>query len=151
MDVTYRDFEERDFGELREMVFCLYNEDPEGLAISDEKIAGTIRESEEFPEKLRIVMICADEKVIGYCLMVFYWSNEYGGDILNIDELYIRKEYRNAGIASDFIRRQTRAYENVVAVAVEATPSNDAAGRLYSRLGFEPSPNTHLTLLLYQD
>jgi len=144
MDVMYRDFEERDFGDFREMVLCLYDEDPEGQAISDEKIARTVRESLASPEKLRIVMICADGKIIGYGLLVFYWSNEYGGDILNIDELYIGKEYRNSGIASGFIERLKREYENVAAIAVEATPSNEAAERLYARLGFEASPNAHL-------
>jgi len=143
MDVTYRDFEEKDFGALKEMVFCLYEEDPEGLAISDAKIRKTADESLAHPEKLRIVMICMDGAVIGYSLICFVWSNEYGGDVLNIDELYIQKAYRNRRIASDFIGRQMRA-GGAVALAVEATPSNSAAARLYGRLGFEASPNTHM-------
>ncbi|MCL2492835.1 MAG: GNAT family N-acetyltransferase [Clostridiales bacterium] len=147
MDVTYRDFEEADFSELSGMIVCLYEEDPEGQPINSSKIRATVCESLAHPEKLRITMICADETVIGYSISVFFWSNEYGGDILHIDELYVKKEYRNSGIASDFIRYQMDANENAAAFAVEATPSNIGAARLYTRLGFEPSPNSPMFLL----
>jgi len=146
MDMLYRDFEERDFSALRDMMFGLYEEDPEGLPLDDAKITKTVSEFAAHPEKIRIIMICSGENVAGYALLVFYWSNEYGGDILNIDELYIKKEYRSRSIATDFVRHLMRTYNAVAAIAVEATPSNAAAARLYNRLGFEPSQNNHLIL-----
>jgi len=148
LNVTYRDYGENDFGDLCEMVFSLYKEDPEGQPVSADKINLTICESIDFPEKLRIVMICVDEAVIGYCLLCFVWSNEYGGDILNIDEMYIKKEYRNQSIASDFIRGLMDSGSNIAALAVETTPSNDAALKLYERLGFEASANKHMVIRL---
>ena len=148
MNVTYRDYEENDFGDLCEMVFSLYKEDPEGQTISADKINLTICESLDFPEKLRVVMICADEAIIGYCILCFVWSNEYGGDILNIDEMYIKTEYRNQSIASDFIRSLMDVSRTIVAMAVETTPSNSEAARLYERLGFEASPNNHMIVKL---
>ena len=143
MNVGYREYEERDFAALSEMIFCLYDEDPEGEQISEEKIRRTISESAAHPDKLRIIMICADEEVIGYSIVCFVWSNEYGGDILNIDELYIHEGYRNKRIASDFIEHQIHT-SNAVAIAAETTPSNGSAARLYERLGFETSLNGHL-------
>jgi len=149
MNVIYRDFEDSDFDALRAMVFCLYAEDPEGLPINDVKIRDTVRECMARPEKLRITMICADDDVVGYCIICNVWSNEYGGDILNIDELYIKKEYRNKQIASSFIRRLIEA-SDAVAIAIETTPSNTAAVRLYKGLGFEASPNKHMIRLCGQ-
>jgi len=148
MNVTYRNYEENDFNELCRMVFSLYREDPEGQPISAANINLTICESIDFPEKLRIVMICADEEAIGYCILVFYWSNEYGGDILSIDEIYIKEEYRNQSIASDFISGLADASGSIAAVAVDTTPSNSAATRLYERLGFKTSPNNRFILQL---
>ena len=144
MNVGYRNFEARDFGDLSAMMYCLYEEDPEGQAIDDAKIENTVLECAVNPEKLRIVMICADETIAGYGIICFVWSNEYGGDILTIDELYIKKEYRNRRLASDFIRHHMSAYKNAAAIAVETTPSNKAAARLYGSLGFAPSQNNHL-------
>ena len=163
INAIYRDYEEKHFRDFSEMVFCLYGEDPEGEAISEEKIRRTVRESMERPEKLRIVLICAggeDEAgdaavttganaaVVGYSILVFYWSNEYGGDIVNIDELYIKKEFRKGGIASNFIKCQMGAYKNTRAIAIETTPSNEAAASLYKKLGFKASPNDHMILPL---
>ena len=148
MKVTYRDFEDKDFGELRDMIFRLYAEDPEGQPIDYAKIAKTVRESTAHPEKLRIIIILADETVAGYGMLVFCWSNEYGGDILCIDELYIKEEYRGSRLASAFVGYLSGAYENVVAISAEATPSNEAALKLYNRLGFEASRNNHLILPL---
>jgi len=148
MNVTYREYEDNDFGELRDMIFCLYAEDPEGQPIDDAKIAKTINESETHPDKLRIVMIRADEAVVGYGILVFCWSNEYGGDILCIDELYIKKEYRGNRLASGFIGYLMNTYKNAAAMAVETTPSNEAALELYKRFGFEASRNNHLVLPL---
>ena len=148
MDVTYRDYKESDFGDFSDMVFRLYAEDPEGLPISVTKIMATVRECRTRPEKLRIIMICAGEAVIGYSILVYFWSNEYGGDILHIDELFIREAYRGRGIASDFIKNHIGSNENIAAVAVETTPSNAAAKKLYNNLGFGSSMNDHLTLHL---
>ena len=150
--MTYRDFEESDYSDLREMMFCLYEEDPEGEPITDEKIRKTIAESKARPEKVRLVMICEDGedgedgRNAGYCILVYFWSNEYGGDSVVIDELYIKEKYRNRGIGSDFIKRQLADNERAVSLQIESTPSNSAAARLYERLGFEPSPNNHLIL-----
>ena len=144
--MIYRDFEENDYDSLREMMFCLYDEDPEGEPITDEKIRMTIDESKAHPEKVRLVMICEADKSVGYCILVFFWSNEYGGDAIVIDELYIKKEYRNRRIGSDFIKRQLADNERAVSLKIESTPSNSAAARLYERLGFELSPNNHLIL-----
>ena len=147
MNVNYRDFEECDFDDFKDMVFGLYQEDPEGLPIDEEKIRKTVCENRVHPEKLNIVLICADGQTAGYAILVFFWSNEYGGNITVIDELYIKKEYRGKQIAADFIKYQS-ARENAVALEVETTASNHAAMRLYKRLGFEVSENDRLILML---
>ena len=145
MYISYRNYEECDFDDLRDMIFGLYREDPEGLPVDEEKIRKTVCESKAHPEKLNIVMICADGHTIGYAILVFYWSNEYGGDITHIDELYIKKKYRGKQIATDFIKHQS-ARKNSAALEVETTASNCAAMRLYKRLGFEVSENNRLIL-----
>ena len=144
MNMRYRNIAESDFNDFRDMVFCLYREDPEGLPINDEKIRKTINESKAHPEKLNIVLICSGERTIGYAILVFFWSNEYGGDVAVIDELYIKKEFRNKQIATDFINYQMTNLQNAAALEVETTASNRSAMRLYKRLGFEVSENNRL-------
>jgi len=145
MDVFYRDYEEKDFGDLVEMVLCLKDEDPTEipLPVSETNVRNTVNESVAHPDKLKIVMIIADGKVAGYSLIVFYWNNEYGGNAVNIDEMYIRKEFRNRKIGTNFIKSQMKAYENAVSLNLETTKTNAAAERFYKRLGFSLSTNNH--------
>ena len=149
MNITFRSYEEKDFNDLKEMIFALYAEDPEGEPMTEAKIKATVNESIVHPEKVKLIMIYADGKiVIGYGIIVMFWSNEYGGNIVNIDELYVKEAYRNKQIATSFIKHQKTAYPNSVALQLEATPSNGTAMRLYNRLGFELSANSHLMLVL---
>ena len=151
MNLTFKNYEEKDYSDLREMIFGLHTEDPSDNVMTEEKVKGTIRESVSHPEKLQIVMIRADGINVGYSIIVPFWSNEYGGNIINIDELYIKKEYRNKKIATEFMKNQEKIHrgdKTSVALQLERSPANDSAARFYERMGFEPSPNVQLMLLV---
>jgi len=84
MNITFRDYKENDYYELRDMIFSLYIEDPVGVPMNEKKIKSTILECLSHPEKIRIIMICSEGENIGYGIIVLFWSNEHGGDIINI-------------------------------------------------------------------
>ena len=148
MEIVYRDYEEKDFDDLLSMVLCLKDEDPTDipLPVSEKNVRNTVNESIAHPDKLKIVMIIADGKIAGYSFIVFYWNNEYGGNAVNIDEMYIREEYRNKNIGTDFIKSRMTAYENAVSLNLETTKTNAAADRFYKKLGFCLSANNHWIL-----
>lgn len=131
-----------DYDDLQEMVFSLYREDPEGEAMNEEKITRTIAETEKNPDKVSIYMLKRNEKTIGYAILVNFWSNEYGGNILTIDELYVKTEYRGQGAGTEFFSF-VEDLKNKTALQLETTPSNQKAYNFYTRLGFVPDENTH--------
>ena len=142
MDINFRAFKKSDFSELKEMIFSLYCEDPEGEVINESKINKTVEELLENPIKGRIIIFEVDEIITGYSIIVFYWSNEYGGDFLQIDELYVKPEWRNKGIGTSFFEFLLREYkENKVALSLEVTPANNKAIEYYRKIGFEKSKN----------
>lgn len=143
MDIVIRDYEDHDYSEFVGMVNALYREDPEGKPMELSKVAATVNEYKNHPEKIRIVLLLKKNEVIGYSILVHFWSNEYGGNILVVDELYIKEKYRNAGIGSYFIK-QLEESGDCAAIQLETTPSNERACHYYRRLGFEVSENTHL-------
>jgi len=126
------------------MIFELYDEDPTGLPITETNIIKTVNESMCHPEKIQIIMMRNGEENIGYGMLNFSWSNENGGDVVNIDELYVKKGYRNNQVGSNFIKRIMETYTNAVLFEIETTPSNKGALKLYMNNGFEISANTHL-------
>lgn len=141
--VNFKDYTECHYHVLLEMIHALYNEDPEGEPIDEVKISKTINEFRKNPQKLTIKMFMLNDEVIGYAILVYYWSNEYGGNILSVDELYIKEGYRNKGIGTSFLNTIAER-KDIVALQIETTPSNEKAFIYYKGLGFTPSKNNHL-------
>ncbi len=127
------------------MIFALYHEDPEGEVITQEKVDKTINELSSHPEKGKIIVFEENAQIVGYAILIFYWSNEYGGDILNIDELFVSPTSRNQGIATKFFDYIFNVYCNKVsAFSLEVTPTNRQALGYYKKLGFKEKDNIHM-------
>ena len=77
---------------------------------------------------------------IGYVVVCFGWSVEYGGLDAIIDELYIRPGVRGRGIATEALIALPRALAEggLRAIHLEVDRSNEAAIKLYRRSGFAP-------------
>ena len=144
MNITYRQFKTSDKKAVVELIKSLYREDPEGKPVFDEKINRTFNELTKNPGKGTIMIIEADSKIIGYSILINFWSNEYGGNILDIDELYIKSNYRGKGVGSKFIQYLIdNKFNNSVAVQLETMPSNNKTRQLYEHIGFKLSQSNH--------
>ena len=87
-----------DYDKLSTMIMSLYSEDSEGEPMNQDKINTTIRVLSDNPYKGAINIIESDSNTVGYAILVYQWSNEYGCDYIHIDELYIEKQMRKQGI-----------------------------------------------------
>lgn len=144
MNITYRQFKTSDKKTVVELIKSLCREDPEGKPVFNEKINKTFNELTKHPDKGTIMIVEVDSKIIGYSILINFWSNEYGGNILDIDELYIKSDYRGKGIGSKFIQYLIdNKFNNSVAVRLETMPSNNKARQLYERIGFKLSQSNH--------
>ena len=123
------------------MCIALYAEDPGPDPFSPENIRRTLRALREKPQRGRALLLEVEGRACGYALIMSYWSNELGGDIDIIDELFVERPYRGRGYATTLIEALAAGNEplasKVVALALEVTPANTAARRLYERLGFK--------------
>jgi ribosomal protein S18 acetylase RimI-like enzyme len=144
VDITFELYQEPDFEELATMIFALYTEDPEGERLTLEKIRLTVTEAEKHKDKLAIWIFRRKGIVAGYGILNFFWSNEYGGDIVNIDEIYVKSEARGLGIATMFIESLSLMYPKGCALKLEASHSNMNAIKFYRQIGFEEAPNLHM-------
>lgn len=145
MAIRSEEYQEEQFKSLCEMVFGLYTEDPAGEPLTIEKIRLTVEEAKCHPDKLKIFILYNKEELIGYSILNFIWSNEYGGDIVNIDEIYIRPEARGKGYGSQWIGSIPDLFPNAKTLKLEASPSNSKAIDLYRRIGFSEASNLHMT------
>ncbi len=146
MKFTCRPIEATDEEETFEMIENLYKEDPVNKPMTKEKIRNTFITLRSLPDKGCIMVIEIDYKIAGYSILINFHSNEFGGNIVFIDELYVKEEFRSKGIGTNFIRylKDTK-FGNAVALQLEVTPGNTKARKLYESLGFQLHKNDTLT------
>ena len=80
-----------------------------------------------------------DERIAGYALVFYYFSQEAGGLAAWLDELYVRPAYQGLGLGSRFLRYLNDDLPaGVKAIRLEVEPDNVRAAALYRRNGFSP-------------
>lgn len=142
MDVVFRKLKFSDRKEVATLIEKLYREDPGGKPISSGKIQDTFDFLTANPDRGEIMVIDYKGKIIGYCLLVNFWSNQWGGNIKIIDELYVLEEFRLRKIGTNFIEFliDNNKYD-FLGFELEVTPLNTKAIKFYEKLGFKLSEN----------
>lgn len=78
----------------------------------------------------------SNSEIAGYGLIARTFSQEAGGIVIWIEEIYVKEKFRNQGLGSEFIEY---IKENIPAkrYRLETEPDNHKAQELYKRHGFE--------------
>lgn len=89
-----------------------------------------------------VYLIGPQRAPIGYIVITFGWSVEFGGMDAFVDELFIRPAVRGRGIATEILSTLPRALgqAGVRAIHLEVDQDNTAAHKLYTRTGFRARP-----------
>ncbi|HOL81802.1 MAG TPA: GNAT family N-acetyltransferase [Ignavibacteriales bacterium] len=76
--------------------------------------------------------------ILGYSIVTIGFSLEYQGNYFLIDELYIKPDYRNKGIASKFLEfiKNFAFTKNIHYILLEVDDFNKNAYNLYLKNGF---------------
>jgi GNAT superfamily N-acetyltransferase len=143
MRFEFMPFTPSDIREFSDMVFSLYGEDDHGEVMTEEKIGRTLETFASNPERGGVVLFRFDTEIVGYALVIPFWSNEYGGMIAIVDELYVKPIWRRRGCARQFFSFLAgNPREELKALLVSVSPSNVAAGECYKALGFNTDSNS---------
>lgn len=78
-----------------------------------------------------------ENKKEGYALLAKTFSQEAGGEVLWIDEIYVLPEYRNQGLGSEFFKF-LKEKSNASRFRLEFCPDNTRAIEVYKNQGFKP-------------
>jgi ribosomal protein S18 acetylase RimI-like enzyme len=143
----WRDSRPEDDEAIVALCRALYEEDPASKPVPDSHHRRTLAMLRASPVRGRAVVL-EEGGVIGYAILAACWSNELGGEVLILDELYVAPQHRSRGHARALIEALMRGEGpwpgKPVALELEVTPDNARARALYERLGFKVKRNAVL-------
>jgi ribosomal protein S18 acetylase RimI-like enzyme len=87
-----------------------------------------------------IYLIGPGRAPLGYIILTFGWSVEFGGMDGFVDEIYIRPAVRGRGIATEVLLELPKALAEagLTALHLEVDRTHEATQKLYLRTGFKP-------------
>jgi GNAT superfamily N-acetyltransferase len=75
----------------------LHREDPGVADISSKTMRATLAKLRREPHRGRAVVLAIEQQLAGYALLISFLSNELGGEICEVDELFVLRQWRNQG------------------------------------------------------
>jgi ribosomal protein S18 acetylase RimI-like enzyme len=144
-----RPYHPRDESDVLRMVRELYIDDPSPHAPDDDNVRRTLGVITD--ERRGAVWLADDGEgtpPFAYLFLTRVWSNELGGDLVFIDELWVARDRRSRGVGAALVEHGIATTNGAVAFELEVSPSNTRARALYERLGFRPLRNTSLRRVL---
>jgi GNAT superfamily N-acetyltransferase len=136
---SWRGAESSDDAAICELSMALNLEDPGPAPVPVAHVHRTLAVLRAEPWRGRAVVLQGEERVLGYALLISFWSNELGGEVCTVDELYVVPAARGGGFGGsifDLLMRGELWGRKPVALELETTPDNQNARRLYERNGF---------------
>jgi len=143
-DADFRPAQASDWSQIQRMCRDLYVEDVVGETMDDGKILRTLAHLVAHPDQGQAWVVVVDGRALGYAILIWFWSNEYGGLLGVVDEIWVEPEARGLGIGSGFLKALQRSRDDLVGLDLEVSPENTHARGWYARRGFVPIRNQML-------
>lgn len=132
----FRDLLPEDKTIFLSMVNRFYQSDAVAYKVDVKNFVKTFEAAMSHSPFLRILMIEEMGVPIGYALLSLTYSNEVGGMVIWVEELYIGETYRSKGLASKFFAFLSQEYPLAKRFRLEVRADNIRAIDLYQRHGF---------------
>lgn len=121
------------------MAKAFYSSDAVLEEIPEENISASFDEMTRSRDYIEgFFLMTGRQDVAGYAVVAKSFSQEAGGMVLWVDELFLLPEYRSLGLGQEFFRFvQDNLKPGVKRIRLEVEGENGRAISLYRRLGFE--------------
>lgn len=132
-----RDIELKDKDIYLAMTDEFYNSGATLEPVDKQNFENTFNACLEKSPYVRCLVFENENQICGYGLLAFFWSNETGGKVILIDELFVDEKFRNLKIGTKFLEWLHQNYPDLSAIRLEVCNSNEGAIRLYKNKGFD--------------
>lgn len=133
----WREAELSDDATVVAMCLALNDEDEGQQPVTAAQVERTMHTLRAEPWRGKTVVLDVDGEVAGYALLISFWSNELGGEVCTVDELYVALPARGRGHARALFGGLEALWGRPFAAAgLETSAANVRAQALYRELGF---------------
>lgn len=142
----FRPARQRDLDQLLGWIAELYRQDqiPFDAAVVRTALADLLDQ----PTLGQVWLIALDGQPVGYLILAFGYSVEYGGRTALLDELFVAEAYRGRGLGTEALRfaANTCRHLGLRVLQLEVDRHNQDAQRLYRATGFVDHDRYLMTL-----
>lgn len=139
-----RAFVTADFSDYLALSREFYASEATDHPVSDDHFHRTFAESLGNASPLaRAWMVTHDDRSVGYLLASLAWSNEFGGRVAWLEELYLRPAARGLGLGRQVLEEamdELKERDGARGFRLEVAPANESVSVLYRNLGFTKVP-----------
>ena len=136
-----RKIKEEDRASYLKMAKEFYSSEAVEHSLPENYFSGTFQELMRSDCYADAYILEYENKTAGYALLAKTFSQEAGGMVLWIEELYVGPEYRGRGLGHEFfLYLKNNLCRSVKRIRLEVESSNTRAISLYKKLGFEHLP-----------
>ncbi len=119
------------------MVKDFYNSDAVLHSIPTENIINTYNEVVSGSPYAKVYIMEEEKEIAGYGQISLTYSNEAGGLVIWIEEIYILEKFRGLGLGGKFLDFIDREFSGKAKrFRLEISEANEGAQRLYLRKGY---------------
>jgi GNAT superfamily N-acetyltransferase len=141
VDMNIRKAVEDDRAQVIGMSGALYRSGAALHPIGDAQISRTFDEVMGGSPFVSLYIAELDGRTAGYVLLAHTYSNEAGGPVVWIEEIYVKPELRGGGLGMRLLRFVEQEYAGRAArIRLEVDRANAGAKRLYAGSGYSELP-----------
>ncbi len=140
--VNIRNFSETDRADFIEMCSVFFGSEATIFSLTKEQMNESFDKTLCGSPYIRGLIIEHDMgggwQTVGYALLSFTYTNEAGGIVLIIEEIYIKDKYRGRKIGTAFFEWLFKEYDGrVKRYRLEVARENQSVIKLYEKMGFK--------------
>lgn len=135
--LTVQAMTRQDHDRVMPMVHDFYQSDAVAHTVEDCIMERTFDAAVSDNPRLDGFLLYAEGELAGFAYLTYLYAAE-SGECVMIEEVYLRDEYRGKGYGTQFFDWLKQTYPDAARFRLEVTEKNEAAERLYRKIGFVP-------------
>lgn len=136
-----RNIENKDCDCVFNMMREFYNSPAVICKASDETLLADIKACLSNSPYIEGFIFEAESETAGYAMLAKGFSTEAGGVCIQVEDIYLKPEFRGFGIGKEFFKFMENRYKGTaVRLRLEVEASNTRAIEVYKKSGYEELP-----------